>query len=89
MESQNDKTVLLVAQHNKPETLRMASGLTLLDDKVVVDVIGGLDDDEETALQLEALEFAEVPINCIDLSTLGDLERLAADIMSADVVYVI
>jgi len=85
----NNKTVLLIAQDDKPEALRMASGLTLLDDKVVVDVLGRLDDDEETALQLEALEFAEVPISRIELSAPGDIDRLAGDILSADVVYIV
>ncbi len=89
MADENNKTVLLIAQDDKPEALRMASGLTLLDDKVAVDVLGRLDDDEETALQLEALEFAEVPISSIELSTPGDIDRLAEDILSADVVYII
>ncbi len=89
MADENNKTVLLIAQDDKPEALRMASGLTLLDDKVVVDVLGSLDDDEETALQLEALEFAEVPISCIELSASGGIDRLAEDILSADVVYIV
>ncbi len=89
MENENNKAVLFIAQDNKPEALRMASGLTLLDDQVVVDVVGGLDDDAETTLQLEALEFAEVPISNIELSRAADLERLAADIVSADVVFIV
>jgi len=86
---ENNRTVLLIAQDDKPEALRMASGLTLLDDRVIVDVLGCLDDDEETALQLEALEFAEVPISSIELSTPGAIDRLAGDILSADVVFIV
>ncbi len=89
MESKNNKMILFIAQDDKPEALRMASGLTLLDDQVVVDVAGGLGDDAETTLQLEALEFAEVPINRIELFCADDLERLAADIVSADVVFIV
>ncbi len=89
MESKNNKAILFIAQDDKPEALRMASGLTLLDDQVVVDVVGGLGDDAETTLQLEALEFAEVPISRIELSRTSDLERLAADIVSADVVFIV
>ncbi len=89
MGDKNNRTILLIAQDNKPETLRMASGLTLLDDQVIVDVLGCLDNDEETALQLEALEFAEVPVSNIVLSTPGDIDRLAGDILSADVVYMV
>ncbi len=89
MIEENNRTVLLIAQDDKPEALRMASGLTLLDDRVIVDVLGRLDDDEETALQLEALEFAEVPISSIELSTPGAIDRLAGDILSADVVFIV
>lgn len=83
------KTILVIAQHNKTEALRMASGLTLLDDVVKVDVLGRLDDDDETALQMEALDFAEVPVATLDQANDDDLGRLADDILQADAVYVI
>jgi hypothetical protein len=83
------KVILVIARHDKPEALRMASGLTLLDDQVVVDVIGQLDDDDDTALQMEALEFAEVPVINVDPRTDAGMERLADDILRSDAVYVI
>jgi len=83
------KTILVIAQHDKPEALRMASGLTLLDDEVRVAALGGLGDDEDTALQLEALEFAEVPIEHIDATTHAGIGQLADAILRADAVYVI
>ncbi|VAW83125.1 hypothetical protein MNBD_GAMMA14-729 [hydrothermal vent metagenome] len=86
---QNNKTILLIAQNNKPEALRIASGLTLLDDQVKVDVDGELGTDAETSLQLEALEFAEVPVERLELSTTEDFDRLAKDIISADVVFIV
>lgn len=83
------KTILVVARHNKPEALRMASGLTLSDDEVTVDVIGGLANDAETALQLEALEFSEVPVITLNPELAVDIGRLADDILRADAVYVL
>ncbi len=86
---QVQKTILVIAQHNKPEALRMASGLTLLDDRVCIAALDGLDDDAETALQLEALEFAEVPVDTVDPATDSGIDQLAAAILRADAVYVI
>lgn len=86
---QAQKTILVIARHNKPEALRMASGLTLLDDQVRIAALGGLDDDAETALQLEALEFAEVPVENVDPSTDAGIDQLATAILRADAVYVI
>lgn len=83
------KMILVIARHDKPEALRMASGLTLLDDQVLVDVIGQLQDDDETAMQMEALEFAEVPVSNVDPTTNEGMERLADDILRAGAVYVI
>jgi predicted protein tyrosine phosphatase len=87
--AQAKKTILVIAQHNKPEALRMAAGLTLLDDEVHVTALGGLDDDSETALQLEALEFAEVPVDSINPATDSGIDELADAILWADVVYVV
>ncbi len=83
------KVILVIARHDKPEALRMASGLTLLDDQVVVDVLGQLGEDDETLLQMEALEFAEVPLNSIDPASEAGMEQLADDILRSDTVYVI
>ncbi|MCB1756862.1 MAG: hypothetical protein KDJ38_15165 [Gammaproteobacteria bacterium] len=87
--SDGTKKILMIAQHDKPEALRMASGLTLLDDEVSVLVIGQLGGDEETSLQMEALEFAEVPVTPLDQSRDEDLGRLADGIVQSDVVFVI
>lgn len=87
--SMQPKHILVIAAHNKPEALRMASGLTLLDDEVQVAALGGLGNDTETALQLEALEFAEVPIALLDPSIDADIGRLADAIIGADAVYLI
>lgn len=87
---QAQKTVLVIAWHNKPEALRMASGLTLLDDEVCIAALGGLDaGDADTSLQLEALEFAEVPVEDVDPGTDAGIDRLADAIIRADAVYVI
>lgn len=87
--SDEKKVILVIARQDKVEALRMASGLTLLDDQVLVDVVGELADNDETALQLEALEFAEVPLVNIDPRTPAGIERLAEDILQSDVVYMI
>lgn len=86
---QAHKTILVIAQHDKTEALRMASGLTLLDDLVRVAALGGLDDDPETALQLEALEFAEVPVDSVDAGSDAGMGQLADAILAADAVYII
>lgn len=83
------KNVLVVAQHNKTEALRMASGLTLLDDAIKVVVLGALEDSGEAALQLESLEFAEVPVSYIDQTVESDIKRLADDIVQADAVFIV
>ena len=67
----------------------MAAGLTLLDDPVRVTALDGLDDDPETALQLEALEFAEVPVDSLNPATDSGIEALADAIVWADVVYIV
>lgn len=67
----------------------MASGLTLLDDVVRVAAIGELGDDADTALQLEALEFAEVPVDCLDPQSDEGIDRLADAIVQASAVYVV
>jgi hypothetical protein len=82
------KNILVIAKHNKVEALRVAAGLTLMDDIVKVAVLGGLDDSPPVREQLEALDFGEVPCEMFDDSTLVT-ETLARDMLSADVVYVI
>ena len=57
------KNILVIAKHNKVEALRVAAGLTLMDDMVSVAVLGGLDDSPSVQEQIEALDFGEVPRN--------------------------
>ncbi len=85
----NRKHILVIARHNPVEALRVAAGLTLLNDKVKVDVLGQLADSPEIAEQKEVLEFAEVPCEVLGEIESGSAERLANDILSADVVYML
>lgn len=81
------KTILVLARDRKSEALRMATGLTLLDDIVKVAVWGNLDrDDEEIATQLEALDFSDVPVTELDTTMTGEL---AGMIEQADGVFIV
>ena len=81
------KKILVIARDRKTEALRMATGLTLLDDAVSVAAWGGLDrDDEEVEMQLEALDFSDVPVTDLALDAAGDL---AGMINESDAVYVV
>lgn len=77
------KNILMVALNKKVEALRMASGLTLLDDKVSIVAWGGLPAGPEIDEQVEALEFAEVPMTTLS----DDYADLAARILDSDMVY--
>jgi hypothetical protein len=80
------KRILVVAVRKPGEALRMASGLTLLDDEVTIATWGKLPESADVTEQLEALEFAEVPM--VELDPAGDaLAVLAQRIISSDVVY--
>ncbi len=80
------KNVLMLASEKKVEALRMATGLTLLDDSVSVATWGGLPDEADVHEQLEALEFMEVPIIRLDQDG-AVIAELAAQILKSDVVY--
>ncbi|MFP4181162.1 hypothetical protein [Thiohalospira sp.] len=83
----NTKQILVIARDRKTEALRMATGLTLLDDAVSVAAWGGLDrDDEEVEMQLEALDFSDVPVTELTTDAAGDL---AGMINESDAVYVV
>lgn len=85
--SDEPKQILMIARHKKTEALRMASGLTLLDDVIRVAVFGELDrDDPDVELQLESLDFAEVPVVDIDVQQPAILAEM---IIHSDVVYVV
>jgi hypothetical protein len=80
------KAILVVARSNKVEALRVAAGLTLLDDAVRIAVLGGLEETPAVREQLEVLEFAEVPMQGYDAAS---DPALARDILGANVVYVL
>jgi hypothetical protein len=82
------KNILVIAKNNKVEALRVAAGLTLMDDIVKVAVLGALDDSPPVQEQIEALDFGEVPRKVYDDPN-QVTEDLARDLLSADVVYVI
>jgi hypothetical protein len=77
--------ILVIARDRKVEALRMATGLTLLDDPVRVAVWGQLDEnDPDVEMQLEALDFSDVPV-----TSLEEGAALADVVGECDVVYVI
>lgn len=82
----DQKRILMVAVEKPGEALRMASGLTLLDDVVAIAAWGKLPTGPEVAEQMEALEFADVPL--VELDPAADaLTALARQIIDNDVVY--
>jgi hypothetical protein len=89
MANNKKKNILVLAKNNAVEALRMASGLTLLDDTVRVDVFGKLTDAPEIVEQRDALEFADVPLRELNLDTGDTLNQIARDILEADVVFVV
>lgn len=82
------KNILMIAQHNKIEALRMATGLTLLDDLVQVLICGVLEHSAEADEQLEALDFSDVPVNRVEAAE-EIVEAMAAAILKADMVYIL
>jgi hypothetical protein len=87
--SDSAKRILVVARDDKVEALRMATGLTLLDDQVRVAVLGDLDDgSDDVQMQLEALDFADVSVE--RLTNAGSAYRSLAGMMSeSDAVLVV
>lgn len=82
----DQKHILMVAVQKQVEALRMASGLTLLDDAVSIATWGALPEGAAVVEQMEALEFAEVPV--VELAPAGDaMAVLARQIIDNDVVY--
>ena len=82
------KKILMIAQRKKIEALRMATGLTLLDDVVSVLVCGVLEDSADASEQLEALEFSDVPVTQLDNP--ADIPiAMAKAISQADMVYIL
>ena len=77
------KRILMVPIDKKIEALRMASGLTLLDDQVAIAVWGEAPTGREADEQMAALDFADVPVARLD----HDAAALAEQIINSDVVY--
>lgn len=82
----DQKHILMVAVQKQAEALRMASGLTLLDDMVGIATWGRLPESAEVAEQMEALEFGDVPVLELDPGR-DALAALAQQIADSDVVY--
>ena len=80
--------ILMLALNHKVEALRMASGLTLLDDRIHIAAWGALPNSAEVTEQMEALEFSEVPLTILDpADSATTWAALAAEILDSDVVY--
>jgi hypothetical protein len=77
------KNILVVPCEKADEALRMACGLTLLDDRVQVMSWNSLVKSDATNEQIEALEFADVAVQCLD----SDHDALAKAILGSDVVF--
>ena len=82
----DQKRILVMAVHKPAEALRMAAGLTLLDDAVTVASWGKLPESADVAEQMEALEFGDVPVVELD-HTSDAVAVLARQILDNDLVY--
>jgi hypothetical protein len=80
------KRILVIAKQNPAEALRVAAGLTLLNESVRVAILGDLPDDPAVQEQRELLDFIEVPVD-----TLADTDtwpaQLAATLLQSELVY--
>lgn len=82
------KNILVVARFNQAEALRVAAGLTLLDDAVRVALLGELEETTAVLEQLEVLEFADVPLERYAGPVPAE-PALARAMAAADAVYVL
>ncbi len=89
MKNKEPKHILVISQFKKYEGLRMANGLMLLDDKVSVVVVGDLEKNENIDIQLEAIEFCEIPLQYVNPNSDSDLNNLTDEVQNADVVYIL
>ena len=87
MSDQDIKNIVMIGCRNNCEALRMASGLTLLDDHVQVYTLSNLIRDDMVDEQLDALEFADVPVN--ENAAESCFDALADTIYESDVVFCI
>ncbi|MFO8005377.1 hypothetical protein [Thioalkalivibrio sp.] len=83
------KRILVVAAGDKVEALRMATGLTLLDDAVRIAVLGDLDETaDDVQSQLEALDFADVPVERLGNDP-DSYKTLTGIMIQSDTVFMI
>jgi len=82
------KNILVIVKNNKVEALRVAVGLVLLSDQVKVDVLDKLEDSPQVQEQLDVLNFADVPYEILE-DRCSMIDKLAQDLVSSNVVYVI
>lgn len=79
---------ILVAAIDKPvEALRIAAGLTLADAALQVVLWAPLPQDEAVQSQLEALAFADVPVDPLPATEHERWLELARRIVASDAVY--
>lgn len=80
------KRILVIAEFKMAEALRVAVGMTLLNDGVRVIAAAPLPDDPAVREQREVLELVEVP--CLEISEPGQVAtQIAAAILDSDLVY--
>lgn len=80
------KRILVIARDKPAEALRVAVGLTLLNDTVRVVCAQPLPEDPAVQEQRDMLDFVEVP--CLEVHEPAQLAtQLAAAILDADTVY--
>ncbi|MDT8445621.1 MAG: hypothetical protein RRB13_01835 [bacterium] len=58
------KKIALITRHRQAEAMRMALGLTLLEDEAEVFILQDLLDDDATANQLRQCQSVDLPVYC-------------------------
>jgi len=81
------KRILVAAMHKPEEALRIATGLTLADAALRVATWGPVPGGDEAQVQLDALQFAEVPIDALTADDGARWLELARRIVDSDIVY--
>lgn len=81
------KHVLVIAKFDQAEAMRVAAGLTLLDDSVRICVVGAIEKTAAVAEQKEVLDFVEVPCDTMDAG--APFPSIARAILNADAVYLL
>jgi len=83
------KSVLVIAVKDIPEALRVANGLSI-SNEVKVACIGKIDrNNPDISVQIEAMEFAEVPLIELEIDSSGYEITLGDLILESDHVIMI